>query len=47
MRRLGFTHVRSFVTPLTIGLFGSGCDEYLTAGTLMASACSATRDPDF
>ncbi len=28
MRRLGFTHVRSFVTPLTIGLFGSGCDEY-------------------
>ena len=29
MRRLGFTHVRSFVTPLTIGLFGSGCDEYV------------------
>jgi 2-polyprenyl-6-hydroxyphenyl methylase/3-demethylubiquinone-9 3-methyltransferase len=29
MRRLGFTHVRSFVSPLTIGLFGSGCDEYV------------------
>ena len=29
MRRLGFVHVRSFVTPLTIGLFGSGCDEYV------------------
>ena len=29
MRRLGLVHVRSFVTPLTIGLFGSGCDEYV------------------
>jgi 2-polyprenyl-6-hydroxyphenyl methylase/3-demethylubiquinone-9 3-methyltransferase len=29
MQRLGFTHLRSFVSPLTIGLFGSGCDEYV------------------
>jgi hypothetical protein len=29
MRRLGFAHVRSFTTPVTIGLFGSGCDEYV------------------
>ena len=29
MRRLGFAHVRSFTTPLTVGLFGSGCDEYV------------------
>ncbi|MGE5157744.1 MAG: class I SAM-dependent methyltransferase [Gemmatimonas sp.] len=29
MRRLGFEHVRSFTTPVTIGLFGSGCDEYV------------------
>jgi 2-polyprenyl-6-hydroxyphenyl methylase/3-demethylubiquinone-9 3-methyltransferase len=26
---LGFTHLRSNVTPTTIGFFGSGCDEYL------------------
>jgi 2-polyprenyl-6-hydroxyphenyl methylase/3-demethylubiquinone-9 3-methyltransferase len=29
MRGLGFAHVRSFTTPVTIGLFGSGCDEYV------------------
>ena len=29
MRGLGFAHVRSFTSPLTIGLFGSGCDEYV------------------
>jgi 2-polyprenyl-6-hydroxyphenyl methylase/3-demethylubiquinone-9 3-methyltransferase len=29
MRGLGFEHVRSFTSPLTIGLFGSGCDEYV------------------
>jgi 2-polyprenyl-6-hydroxyphenyl methylase/3-demethylubiquinone-9 3-methyltransferase len=29
MQRLGFAHVRSFTSPLTIGLFGSGCDEYV------------------
>lgn len=29
MRRLGFEHVRSFTSPVTIGLFGSGCDEYV------------------
>jgi hypothetical protein len=29
MRRLGFEHVNSFTTPVTIGLFGSGCDEYV------------------
>jgi SAM-dependent methyltransferase len=29
MQRLGFTHVRSTATPTTIGLFGSGCDEYV------------------
>ena len=29
MRRIGFAHVRSFTSPLTIGLFGSGCDEYV------------------
>jgi hypothetical protein len=29
MRRIGFAHVRSFASPLTIGLFGSGCDEYV------------------
>jgi 2-polyprenyl-3-methyl-5-hydroxy-6-metoxy-1,4-benzoquinol methylase len=29
MRGIGFAHVRSFTSPLTIGLFGSGCDEYV------------------
>jgi 2-polyprenyl-6-hydroxyphenyl methylase/3-demethylubiquinone-9 3-methyltransferase len=29
MRRLGFAHVRSFTSPTTFGLFGSGCDEYV------------------
>jgi 2-polyprenyl-3-methyl-5-hydroxy-6-metoxy-1,4-benzoquinol methylase len=29
MQQLGFEHVRSFTTPVTIGLFGSGCDEYV------------------
>jgi 2-polyprenyl-6-hydroxyphenyl methylase/3-demethylubiquinone-9 3-methyltransferase len=29
MQHLGFAHVRSFTSPLTIGLFGSGCDEYV------------------
>jgi len=29
MHRLGFQHVRSFTGPLRIGLFGSGCDEYV------------------
>ena len=29
MRRLGFARVRATDTPLTTGLFGSGCDEYL------------------
>jgi SAM-dependent methyltransferase len=29
MQRLGFSKVRSMATPTTIGLFGSGCDEYL------------------
>jgi hypothetical protein len=29
MRRLGFEHVKSFTSPVTIGLFGSGCDEYV------------------
>jgi 2-polyprenyl-3-methyl-5-hydroxy-6-metoxy-1,4-benzoquinol methylase len=29
MQRLGFEHVRSFTSPITLGLFGSGCDEYV------------------
>jgi len=29
MQRLGFAHVYSMTRPPTIGLFGSGCDEYL------------------
>ena len=29
MKRLGFDHVRSNVRPYAIGLFGSGCDEYV------------------
>jgi 2-polyprenyl-6-hydroxyphenyl methylase/3-demethylubiquinone-9 3-methyltransferase len=29
MQALGFTRVSSMATPLTIGFFGSGCDEYL------------------
>jgi 2-polyprenyl-6-hydroxyphenyl methylase/3-demethylubiquinone-9 3-methyltransferase len=29
MRTLGYTHVRSFTRPLSLGLFGSGCDEYV------------------
>jgi hypothetical protein len=29
MQCLGFTHVWSARTPMTVGFFGSGCDEYL------------------
>lgn len=29
MQPLGFTRIWSMATPLTIGFFGSGCDEYL------------------
>jgi 2-polyprenyl-6-hydroxyphenyl methylase/3-demethylubiquinone-9 3-methyltransferase len=29
MRSLGFAQVRSFTSPMTFGLFGSGCDEYV------------------
>ena len=29
MQRLGFARVRATDTPLTTGIFGSGCDEYL------------------
>jgi hypothetical protein len=29
MRRLGFARVHGMATPLTTGIFGSGCDEYL------------------
>jgi 2-polyprenyl-6-hydroxyphenyl methylase/3-demethylubiquinone-9 3-methyltransferase len=29
MRRLDFTRIRATGTPLTTGIFGSGCDEYL------------------
>ena len=29
MRGLGFVHVRSFTQPLSLGFFGSGCDEYV------------------
>jgi 2-polyprenyl-3-methyl-5-hydroxy-6-metoxy-1,4-benzoquinol methylase len=29
MRDLGFVHVRSFTRPMSLGLFGSGCDEYV------------------
>jgi 2-polyprenyl-3-methyl-5-hydroxy-6-metoxy-1,4-benzoquinol methylase len=29
MRELGFAHVRSFTRPMSLGLFGSGCDEYV------------------
>jgi 2-polyprenyl-6-hydroxyphenyl methylase/3-demethylubiquinone-9 3-methyltransferase len=29
MDDLGFEHVRSFTRPLSLGLFGSGCDEYV------------------
>jgi 2-polyprenyl-6-hydroxyphenyl methylase/3-demethylubiquinone-9 3-methyltransferase len=29
MGHLGFEHVHSFVRPVTIGVFGSGCDEYV------------------
>jgi 2-polyprenyl-3-methyl-5-hydroxy-6-metoxy-1,4-benzoquinol methylase len=29
MRPLGFTRVHGMATPLTTGIFGSGCDEYL------------------
>lgn len=34
MGRLGFGHVRSKVRPRSIGLFGSGCDEYVYRRTL-------------
>lgn len=29
MRSLGLAHVRSFTRPMSLGLFGSGCDEYV------------------
>jgi 2-polyprenyl-6-hydroxyphenyl methylase/3-demethylubiquinone-9 3-methyltransferase len=29
MRQLGFAHVRSFTQAPSLGLFGSGCDEYV------------------
>jgi hypothetical protein len=29
MRPLGFERVHGMATPLTTGIFGSGCDEYL------------------
>jgi 2-polyprenyl-6-hydroxyphenyl methylase/3-demethylubiquinone-9 3-methyltransferase len=29
MTRLGFAHVRSNARPYSLGLFGSGCDEYV------------------
>jgi len=29
MTELGFAHVQSFTQPLSLGLFGSGCDEYV------------------
>ena len=29
MRELGFEHVRSFTRPLSLGLLGSGCDEFV------------------
>jgi 2-polyprenyl-6-hydroxyphenyl methylase/3-demethylubiquinone-9 3-methyltransferase len=29
MRGLGFAHVRSFTRPARLGIFGSGCDEYV------------------
>ena len=29
MAELGFAHVRSFTQPTPLGLFGSGCDEYV------------------
>jgi SAM-dependent methyltransferase len=31
LAQLGFTHIRSKVKPYSIGLFGSGCDEYVYA----------------
>lgn len=31
MKRLGFSRLRSNVRPRSIGLFGSGCDEYVYA----------------
>jgi SAM-dependent methyltransferase len=39
MRRLGFARVHGMATPLTTGIFGSGCDEYLY--------CPADRDRAF
>ena len=29
MRKLGFEHVLSLTQPTSLGLFGSGCDEYV------------------
>jgi 2-polyprenyl-3-methyl-5-hydroxy-6-metoxy-1,4-benzoquinol methylase len=29
LRKLGFEHVLSFTQPTSLGLFGSGCDEYV------------------
>jgi 2-polyprenyl-6-hydroxyphenyl methylase/3-demethylubiquinone-9 3-methyltransferase len=29
IRGLGFAHVRSFTRPARLGIFGSGCDEYV------------------
>jgi hypothetical protein len=31
LTNLGFAHVRSKIEPRSIGLFGSGCDEYVYA----------------
>jgi 2-polyprenyl-3-methyl-5-hydroxy-6-metoxy-1,4-benzoquinol methylase len=33
MRRLGLARVHGMATPTTLGLFGSGCDEYLYCRT--------------
>jgi 2-polyprenyl-6-hydroxyphenyl methylase/3-demethylubiquinone-9 3-methyltransferase len=32
MRGLRFEHVRSFTRPLSLGFFGSGCDEFVYRG---------------
>jgi hypothetical protein len=34
--------VRSFTSPLTIGLFGSGCDEYVYQDRLSGAPCVST-----
>jgi hypothetical protein len=38
MRGLRFEHVRSFTRPLSLGFFGSGCDEFVYRGP--AGTCS-------